>query len=435
MVRARRWDRLRTVALATLLVATALATGVAAQEGPDAWPMLQHAPDRRSSVGDAGGGTGKLIWRTTLEGDWWWGRSSPAVVGDTVYVGTRGPNGSGYVHALDVQTGERRWRTRTDGAVHSSPAVVAGTVYVGAQDGRLYALDASTGEVAWRQKLAGKVFSSPAVVDGTVYVGASDGTVRALDAQTGSVEWRFVTGGNVRSSPAVADGTVYVGSDDGRLYALDAATGVPDWQLDTGSVVESSPAVGGDRVYVGNANGSVVAVDRSTGTERWSLDISVPQRSPITYADGVIYFGAIDGTVWSVADGGDEPRVRWTNATDNQIVAGVAVAAGNVYVPSTDTRLYAFDAATGDEVWTYQHTSWIGSSPAVVDGRLHLFAHDAIFALDAGAGLPDDGGGDGGDGGDGEPMPRLPGPPLVGVVVAAAAAAWLRSRSHRKHEG
>lgn len=431
MVRARRWERLRTVALAALLVTTALAIGVEAQEGPDAWPMLQHAPDRRSSVGDAGGGTGKLIWRTTLEGDWWWGRSSPAVVGDTVYVGTRGPNGSGYVHALDVASGERRWRTPTDGAVHSSPAVVGGTVYVGAQDGRLYALDADSGEIDWRQEIAEKVFSSPAVVDGTVHVGASDGTIRALDAATGSVEWRFATGGNVRSSPAVADGTVYVGSDDGVLYALDAATGVIAWRFDTGSEVESSPAVGGDRVYVGNANGSVMAVDRSTGTERWSLDISVPQRSPVTFEEGVIYFGAIDGTVWSVADDGDEPEVRWTNATSSEIVAGVAVAAGNVYVPSTDTHLYAFDAATGDGVWTYKHTSWIGASPAVVDGRLHMFSHNAIFALDAGAGLPGDD--DGGDGGDGEPLPGLPGPRLAGVVVAAAAAAWLRNR--RKHEG
>ncbi|WP_336023036.1 PQQ-binding-like beta-propeller repeat protein [Halobellus salinisoli] len=62
--------------------------------------------------------------------------SSPAVVDDTVYVGSR----DGYVYALAASDGTERWRYRTDGSVSSSSmAVVDGTVYVGSSE-HVYAL-------------------------------------------------------------------------------------------------------------------------------------------------------------------------------------------------------------------------------------------------------------------------------------------------------
>ena len=45
--------------------------------------------------------------------------------------------------------GELKWVYTTDAAVRSSPAVVGGTVYIGSQDYNLYALDAETGNTHW----------------------------------------------------------------------------------------------------------------------------------------------------------------------------------------------------------------------------------------------------------------------------------------------
>jgi hypothetical protein len=52
------------------------------------------------------------------------------------------------------------WRVATDGDVVSSPAIAGGVVYVGSNDGYLYALDLATGARRWRTSLGGGVSSA-----------------------------------------------------------------------------------------------------------------------------------------------------------------------------------------------------------------------------------------------------------------------------------
>jgi outer membrane protein assembly factor BamB len=137
-----------------------------------------------------------------------------AVWGDVVYVAV------GECVVAIGQDGNSRWRFQTDGGVESSPAVVDDTVYVGSNDNHVYALDANTGTQQWAFE-TDLFVTSPAVVDGTVYAGSHDGNVYALDANSGTEQWAFETDGDVRSSPAVVDGTVYVGSGGTTVYALD----------------------------------------------------------------------------------------------------------------------------------------------------------------------------------------------------------------------
>ena len=124
----------------------------------------------------------------------------------------------GSISVFDTD-GNPQWRFQTDGEVRSSPAVVDDTVYVGSYDGHVYALEASGGTKQWSFQTDGNVYSSPAVVDGTVYVGSRDGHVYAIDAASGTERWSFQADGWVVSSPVVKDGTVYVAGGD-TVYAL-----------------------------------------------------------------------------------------------------------------------------------------------------------------------------------------------------------------------
>ncbi len=129
----------------------------------------------------------------------------------------------------------RGWTFATGNNIRSSPAVAGGMVYVGSLDKRVYALDASTGAEVWSFDTGDTVRSSPAVANGVVYVGSKNGMFFALDAGTGQELWSYATGSNVRSSPAVANGVVYVGSGDYYLYAFDASTGALLWSERTGN--------------------------------------------------------------------------------------------------------------------------------------------------------------------------------------------------------
>ena len=118
---------------------------------------------------------------------------------------------------------ESVWTFKTDvgnAAFVSSLAIADGVVYVGSKDGRLYALDAETGQEKWRFKTDGQVYSSPAVAGGMVYIGSLDGRLYALDAETGQEKWSFKTGSPVPSSPAVAGGVVYFVDKEGYIYAV-----------------------------------------------------------------------------------------------------------------------------------------------------------------------------------------------------------------------
>ena len=116
--------------------------------------------------------------------------------------------------------GEKLWSFRTGADVRSSPTVVGGTVYIGSNDKNVYALDARTGQQMWNFTTGGQVSSSPTVVNGMMYVGSYDFNIYALDARTGLKLWNFTTGNYVYSSPTVVNGTLYVGSEDGNVYAL-----------------------------------------------------------------------------------------------------------------------------------------------------------------------------------------------------------------------
>jgi hypothetical protein len=109
--------------------------------------------------------------------------------------------------------------------VVSSPALTDELVFTGTSDGHFFqAVDIESGEEKWRFSTSSRIFSSGALAGDTVYFGCFDGFLYAVDSETGRELWRFRTGGRVVSSPAVAGGAVYFGSDDGRLYALKGST-------------------------------------------------------------------------------------------------------------------------------------------------------------------------------------------------------------------
>jgi len=143
--------------------------------------------------------TGETLWAAPIEDTSL--RTSPAVADGTVYVaassrrvcteagGADESNCSGVnrgrLYAVDAASGERLWTAPLTTDTRSSPAVAGGVVYVGSGGG-LSAVS-TDGDPLWRldfdsddRRDSPYVKSSPAVADGTVLVGASDGRLRAV---------------------------------------------------------------------------------------------------------------------------------------------------------------------------------------------------------------------------------------------------------------
>ncbi len=157
--------------------------------------------------------------------------------------------------------------------------------------------------------------------------------------------WSFQTGDDIKSSPIVGHSKVYIGSTDGLLYALDAATGDSLWAFDAGDDIEAPALLLDSTVYIGSLSGDFFALNAHNGNLLWTFT-----------AEDEIYGSA----VWMKAP----------NGQDIWLIVG-----------SYDFRVYAIDASTGEQQWSYETDNYINGAPATngqfavfggCDERLHI---------------------------------------------------------------
>jgi outer membrane protein assembly factor BamB len=250
--------------------------------------------------------TGAVKWTVNTGGDVIFGIT---VLNGTVYV----PSKTGKaLYAIDESTGTVKWIKQLYNPTWSSPAVVGNTVYIGWDDRNLYALDASTGKTKWSTTLGAMVRCAPTVVAGVVYVGADNGWLYALNATTGEILWSSPTAPShttpyLRSTPAVFNGLVYVASAEntpmaGHIYAFNALTGTLVWSRPLNDYSESAPAIANGIVYVG-AEHQLYAFDAITGIKYWMSGEQIihrnVQKSDPAIAQGQLFVGSQDDYFYS----------------------------------------------------------------------------------------------------------------------------------------
>jgi alcohol dehydrogenase (cytochrome c) len=131
---------------------------------------------------------GNEVWPSTTGGTNWWSpsyspltamlyvpvleRSSFYYSGEAVYrpgmlyeggTGRGNPEGvAGFIRALDVLTGEKRWEYKLESVPRSGVLATAGGVVIGAGvNGKILALDAGTGRELWTLNLGGAIVAGP----------------------------------------------------------------------------------------------------------------------------------------------------------------------------------------------------------------------------------------------------------------------------------
>ncbi|MEU2395773.1 PQQ-binding-like beta-propeller repeat protein [Streptomyces sp. NPDC007369] len=324
-------------------------------------------------------------WRFRMSNEVW---GTPTVAGDLLYVT------SFEVHALDVATGRRQFKTRD---VAWSMAVSDGRIH--ASDGpSLYALDASDGTERWRLSTESWVYALRAD-RGTVVTCTRGGGVQAWEASSGQKLWELAGAQSdfetPEAAPVLHEGTVYVWQD-ARLRALDARSGREAWSYPVGDAascgnvpVRVTPAPDGN-TYIA-AGTRVLCVDRASGRVRWHFEAPAVFLAPPAFAPGAAVTGGgvylVDylGTVYALdaVTGKD----RWRIATEPRSATDpVLIAAGSIHL-GAGSAVYTLDAVTGTPKWRFAAGGEITGSPAVADGRVHFGSADhCLYTLDAGGG-------------------------------------------------
>lgn len=173
---------------------------------------------------DAKTGTEKWHFKTG-----YWITSAPAVRDGCVYVSSW----DGNLYALDAASGKKKWVFDTGMVLGrhmiASPAVTEDLVLIAphgnhhAGGSYLFALDIRTGEERWRHPVKATVEASPTVFAEAVILVDAAGNVLALDLSTGNKVWERTTGsrGGVASTPTVSGGKLFFGNHGGVMTAIE----------------------------------------------------------------------------------------------------------------------------------------------------------------------------------------------------------------------
>lgn len=397
-----------------------------AAQSPSAYPGNAGSPgllgNPAASVSPEQAPAGWRPWRFRMSNDVW---GTPVVTGDLVYVT------SFEVHALDVRTGRRRFKTRdvawsmkvADGRIHASdgPTLFAldaregadlwrlptdawvyvlraghGTVLTGTRGGGVQSWDAATGRKLWELAGAQSDFETPeagpVLHEGTAYVW-QDARLRALDARSGEEYWSYPIGDAASCGgvpvrlTAADDGYVYVCAGT-RVLALDAVNGQVRWHFEAPAVFLSPPAVvpgaavTGGGVYLADYLGTVYALDAADGRDRWR--IATEARSslePVLVAGGHVHVGSGRGLYTLDAVTGTP---KWRFQAGGDIVGTPSVAENRIHFGSTDHLLYTLKADDGRLRWKLATGGEITGGPVVTDGIVYACSKDrCVYALDA----------------------------------------------------
>ena len=182
--------------------------------------------------------TGETLWSfNTNPDDAVWPRtrnnviSTPVILNDRLFIANgQDPEhgeGVGHLYAIDAtrrgditETG-RLWHYDTIRRTIATGAVKDGILYLPDFSGFLHALDVDTGKPLWVHDTFAAVWASPLIADGKLYLGDEDGDVVVL--QPGPAEEVIAEmnmGSSVYSTAVPANGVLYIASRN-QLFALE----------------------------------------------------------------------------------------------------------------------------------------------------------------------------------------------------------------------
>jgi len=250
-------------------------TGAAARHpGPRSSPAVAGGKVVTLGVGGVlsclDAATGSLAWRKDefpkVVPQFFTGMSPILVEG--MCIAHLGGKDQGAVIALDLATGDPKWKWAGDGPAYASPVLLAadGSKQLVVQtEKNLVGLGLADGKPLWQvaTPTQTRFFNSATpIVDGqtVIYTGQGQGTAAVQIAKEGDAFaakplWRNDTLGTGYNTPVLKGGLLFGLSDRGNLFCISARTGQAAWTdtnrlsnfgavLDTGSVLLALPQNG-----------------------------------------------------------------------------------------------------------------------------------------------------------------------------------------------
>jgi outer membrane protein assembly factor BamB len=377
-MKASSLPRLPLVALALVLPATALLT---AADWPEWRGAARTGVSTETGLPSTWSPSGEnLAWRVPYGG-----RSSPVVFGDRLYL--QNASGSGpmlqeRLMCFNADTGKLLWEHKynvftSDVPPHriawASPAVdpATGNVFAFSGNGLLMSFSPA-GKLLWERSLAeefgmwtthGGRVSSPVIEGNQVIVSGlmflwgqhAGGAHRyvSFDKSTGQATWISAPEGRptdtIYANPFISDvngmRTMFTGGSDGAMHAIKVNTGesIWNWRVSQRGLNTAALVIGPDVI--------VTHSEENMGVSEMGMLAAVPAASK----------GALT-----------DKDARWLVRGVQAGYASPLADGQRIYVLDNGGVLFAFDAATGKQLWDQKLGTIAKASPVFADGKLYI---------------------------------------------------------------
>lgn len=380
---------MRTIAAAVLVLAWSAPRTRAADwpewrgPGRDGVSTERGLPTRWSPKGE------NLAW-TAPYGS----RSAPVVLGDRLYLlhgAGDGAQRQESVVCLDADTGKRLWEHRfkvflSDVPPHrvawASPAVdpATGNVYAFGVGAHLIALS-KDGKRLWERSLT-EEFGAITTHGGRTVSPVIEGDLVIVSTLTSG--WGDHARGNNRyfAFDKKSGEGVWVSSPQGRHYDTNYSTPVP-------------ATVGGKRLLVvGGSDGTIHALKAQTGEAVWKYEMS--KRAILTSVvvrDGIAYasqseenldtseMGQLAALDAAASGAIGKEQIRWRVNGAQGGFSSPLLDDGRLYQVDNGANLLAFDATSGQRLWTLNLGTIQKASPVLADGKLYVGTENGKFFI------------------------------------------------------
>jgi outer membrane protein assembly factor BamB len=329
------------------------------------------------------------VWKASYGG-----RSAPIVMGGRVFLFNSAGEGETMqerLMCLNADTGKLIWEHRlnvyesdvpTRRIAWSSPVgdPATGNIYILGACNELTAFS-NDGKVLWGRSMTEEfgawtthggrtgspIIEGDLVILGTIIDGWGDTAQRkhrffAFDKTTGECVWTSAPGGRpydtVYPTPIVAtvNGArlIIVGGADGQVYALKAQTGEPVWTYAiTKRGINNCAVINGTTVFASHS-------EENLDTNEMGL---------IT---------AIDATGKGALG---KANVKWSINGIRGGYSSPIIDGDRLYLIDDSANVFAFDTATGKELWKHTIGTLQRASPVLADGKLYVGTENGKFFI------------------------------------------------------
>ncbi len=273
------------------------------------------------------------------------------------------------------------WKANVTG-IQSYVTAFNGKLFVTTKSA-VFALDRETGSVMWSTTIPvpGPWPAVYKIDDTHMIVGSS-----CLDPETGDILWT--------SPDFTADSAPFfvsnVYSPEEKMFYIKVESYIQAWNFSDPSITPtlvwetyvpgggldgSGIQYGDGKVFPGSYVPHQMALDAKTGAVLWDTETSDNMAFSGTYYENKFFRGGMHDNTFYAFDA-DTGEVLWTynpGTADGYWCSGSAAAYGMVYGLNKDGHLYALDADTGKVVWAYKGPGplMFPGMPTIADGKVY----------------------------------------------------------------